>query len=107
MANEKVLALLGFASKARKLEFGMQKSSESIKNNKSQLIVYACDLSEKSRKEILFFAHNKKVDCLKLLDVTIEELSAAVGRKGGIISVNDKGFANAISKILGGYANDQ
>lgn len=105
--NNKILTLLGFASKAGKLSFGMQKATESINKNKSKLIVMACDVSAKSQKEIIFFAHNKNISTVILREVTIEILSAAVGRKCGIISVCDNGFADAISKTLGGYANDQ
>lgn len=105
--KNKVLTLLGFASKAHKLQFGMAKSSESVKNNKSKLLVCASDISEKTKKEIDFFSHNKNLKWFVLNQVTIDELSAAVGRKCGVISVDDNGFAEAISKILGGCANDQ
>ncbi len=105
--SSKALTLLGFASKAGKLQFGMQKTDESIKKNKTKLIVTACDLSDKSKKEILFFARNKNISVVTLNEVTIEKLSTAVGRKCGIISVNDEGFADAICNTLGGYANDQ
>ena len=94
--NNKVLALLGFASKAGKLSFGM---------NEAKVIIVACDVSAKSQKEINFFSSNKDVKVLTLESITIETVSEAVGRKCGIISVNDSGFADAIS--LGGYANDQ
>lgn len=103
----KVLTLLGFASKSGNLQFGMDKARECIKKNRSKLIVCACDLSPKSQKEIAFFAHNKNIGCIILENITIENLSTAVGKKCGIISVNDNGFANAISKTLGGCANDQ
>ncbi len=95
--TSKTLTLLGFASKAGKLGYGMQKAIEFIKNNKSRLIVTACDLSDKSKKEILFFASNKNVPVVTLNNVTVENLSAAVGRKCGVISVNDNGFADAIN----------
>lgn len=85
----------------------MSKASESVKSNKSRFLICASDVSDKSKKEIAFLAHNKNLNLHTFCDVTIDELSAAVGRKCGIISVNDNGFAQAISKILGGYANDQ
>ena len=93
--QNKTLTLLGFASKAGKLAFGMQKACEALKENKSKLIVCGCDLSKKTQKEINFFACNKNVNVVTL-KVTIENLSAAVGRKCGVISVNDDGFAQAI-----------
>ncbi len=105
--KNKVLTLLGFASKAGRLQFGMAKSIESVKNGKSKLLVYANDVSDKSKKEVKFISHNKNLGCISLEEVTIEELSAAVGRKCGIISVCDNGFAEAILKLLGGCANDQ
>lgn len=107
MQNNKILTLLGFASKAGKLGFGMLQSVECLKKNKAKLIVLAYDVSEKSKKEILFFTHNKNVDTVTLDEVTMETLSAAVGKRCGIISVNDNGFADSICKILGGYANDK
>ncbi len=105
--NSKILTLLGFASKAGKLQYGMAKASESVKVSKSKLLICACDVSDKSKKEVEFISHNKNLEYIILEEVTIEELSAAVGRKCGIISVCDNGFAEAILKLLGGCANDQ
>ena len=93
--NNKTLTLLGFASKAGKLSYGMQKSCEALKNNKTRIIVCAEDISQKTLKEITFFACNKNVKTVTL-NVTVDDLSAAVGRKCGVISVNDDGFAQAI-----------
>ncbi len=102
--NSKILTLLGFASKAGKLSFGMNEARTSLEKNKSKLIVVANDVSEKSQKEIKFFSSNKDVKVIILEDITIKTVSDAVGRTCGIISVNDSGFADA---IIGGYANDQ
>lgn len=108
MQINKTLTLLGFASKALKLEYGMQKSIEALKKNRSKLIVTASDLSEKSKKEILFYANKQNIRLLTL-DVTVENLSTAVGRKCGVISVNDNGFADAIfnNQEANSNANDQ
>ncbi len=108
MQISKALTLLGFAAKALKLEYGMQKSIEAIKKNRSKLIVTANDLSEKSKKEILFYATKQNVRLLTL-EVTVEKLSTAVGRKCGVISVNDNGFADAIfnNQEANSNANDQ
>lgn len=93
--QNKTLTLLGFASKAGKLAYGMQKSCESLKNGKTKLIVCAVDISKKTLKEITFFACSKNVKIVTL-NVTVDGLSAAVGRKCGVVSVNDDGFAQAI-----------
>ena len=103
--NNKCLALLGFACKAGKLGFGMNEAKACLEKGKSKLIVIACDISEKSQKEIKFLSRNKDVNVITLENISINTVSQAVGRKCGIISVNDNGFADAIS--IGGYANDQ
>ena len=103
--NNKILALLGFACKAGKLSFGMNEAKVALEKGKSKLIVVAYDVSAKSQKEIKFFSSNKDIKVITLESISIKTVSEAVGRKCGIISVNDSGFADAIS--IGGYANDQ
>lgn len=106
---DKILTLLGFASKARKLSFGMDASCTAIKRKLSHLVVVAEDVSEKSRKEITFAAAKIQVPVITLKNCNMEKLSHAVGKKGGIISVNQIGFAQSIIKeigLTGGNAND-
>lgn len=100
----KALTLLGFASKAGKLGCGFSKAQELLKKQKSKLIIVACDISEKSKKEILFSAEKNHVEALTLKSIDIFQLSNAVGHKCGIISVNDNGFKEAIKEEI---LNDQ
>lgn len=104
--NSRILTLLGFASKASKLGFGFDSSAEAMKKKKSKLIIVANDISKKTLKEIVFFAEKYQTKHIILEDIDIEHLSKAVGRKCGIITVNDEGFANACVDI-GGNANDK
>ena len=94
--TNKILTLLGFASKAGKLSYGMDASVESIKKSKSKLIITACDISVKSLKEINFHAQKNNVRVVTLEDCNIETLSHAVGKKCGMLSVNDIGFRDGI-----------
>lgn len=96
--TNKILTLLGFASKAGRLSYGMDMTVEAIKNKKSKLIVFANDISEKSRKEIEFYTNKHRTERINL-DCDMETLSYAIGKKCGIVSVNDKGFAEAIGEI--------
>lgn len=105
--TNKILTLLGFAAKAGKLSFGMQMSVDDIKKGKTKLTLIASDVSQKSQKEVMFFSHNKNISVITLKDITIDDISNAVGKKCGIISVKDNGFADAISNIIGGNADDQ
>ncbi len=99
--NDKILTLLGFASKSGNLSFGADSVKESLKRSKAKLVIIASDISDKSSKEIHFFSDKENVPVINA-EYTIETLSHATGKKGGIISVNEKGFADAIK---GGNAN--
>ncbi len=107
--KNKLLTLLGFATKAGKLSFGFEAALGAIKQKKAKLIIIAEDISEKSRKEILFFAEKGNIKSICLKGIDIKALSDAIGRKCGILSVNDKNFADACveTDVLGGNANDQ
>lgn len=106
MPNEKALTLLGFASKAKKLSYGMDGTVYALSHGKSELAVVASDISPKSRKEVKFNCEKYGVKFV-LSDATIEELSHAVGKKAGILSVNDNGFAESVCGIYeGGNANN-
>ncbi len=100
MSDGKILTLLGFASKAGKLSFGFDSSVEAIKKGKSALIAVAIDISPKTLKEIAFFAEKYRVKHIILEGIDIKAVSDAVGRKCGIISVNDKGFADACGRTI-------
>ena len=107
--TKKILTLLGFAAKSGSLSYGMDSTVSSIKANKSRAVVMATDISTKSKKEIHFHAGNKNVSVINFNNIDIETLSKAVGRKCGIISINDSSFADAVCKALttGGNANEQ
>ncbi len=102
--NNKILSLLGFASKSGNLSFGFASCMEALKQRKSKLIVCAFDISLKTQKEALFHAHKFGVDVLTLNATDIFTLSNSVGHKCGIISVNDIGFAKSLKEEI---INDQ
>ncbi len=108
--TDKALTLLGFAAKAGKLSYGMDAAKTALKQNKSRLILSAEDVSPKSQKEAAFFAEKNNTRFVVAARVDIFTLSKAVGRKCGIVSVNDSGFADALLKAViseGVNANDK
>lgn len=108
MKSEKVLSLLGFAAKAGKLSCGSFAATGSIRKGKAKAAVISGDISEKSRKEICFYAAQKNIPVIILRDFDIQAVSSAVGRKCGILSVNDSSFAGAVLAAVqtGGNANE-
>ncbi len=98
--NSKIFGLLGFASKAGKLSYGMAATLETMGKKKSFLVIAASDVSEKSQKEISFSCQKYNVNIIHP-DADMDALSVAIGRRCGIISVNDKGFADAVLEQCG------
>ena len=107
--NNKVLTLLGFASKAGKLSYGQREIKNSICSSKAHLAVICGEISPKSHKEISFYALKKSVPIMFLNDISTAALSKAVGRSCKAVSVNDASFADALIKqrSTGGNANDK
>ena len=95
--NNKILSLLGFCSKAGKMSYGMNNTVEALKRGVSKLTIAAADTSDKSKKELIFHAKKYGIESL-VLELTADELSHAVGFRCSVLSVNDKGFADAIMK---------
>ncbi len=94
--NSKILALLGFASKSGKLSYGMSSTEEALKKGVSELVIIACDTSEKSKKEVIFKANKYNIESIVLIGCTALQLSHSIGRTCSVLSVNDTGFAQAI-----------
>lgn len=95
----KTLGLLSICRKAGKLTLGMDPVKDSMRNGSALCVLVAQDTSEKSRKEILFFAQQDEVPVYSL-DATIEDVWASLGRKAGIISVSDSGFTKKLKTML-------
>ncbi len=96
--NSKTLTLLGFCSKAGRMSYGMDATVASIKKGTAKLVVIAFDVSPKSVKEITFNTQGR-LKIITLNDCDMQTLSHAIGRKCGILSVNDSGFAEAVEKV--------
>ena len=98
--DDKVLTVLGFASKAGKLSFGFDAACSALSQKKSKLLLIANDISHKSKKEVLFFGEKFKTTAIVLENYDSETVSHAVGRKCGIISVNDESFSQGLISAI-------
>lgn len=98
--NDKILTLLGFASKAGKLSYGFDTVKTALTQDKSKLVLMANDVSPKTQKEINFFSGKSKAQCIVLENYNKETVSHAVGRKCGVISVNDSSFADGLLSAI-------
>ncbi len=98
--NDKFLTLLGFAAKSGNLSYGMNSATASVNSGRAKLMLVCSDISDKSRKEITFQCKNKGVKVINLDDYNIEAVSGAIGKRCGILSINDSSFANSVLRGL-------
>lgn len=97
----KVLGMLGIASKAGKLVTGYDACQEAIQKKKIALVLIAEDTSERTQKNIL--QEGKKREVPILVYGTIEENSKAIGKRNkAIIGIKDVSMATQIQKMIDG-----
>jgi len=95
--EEKQLKLLGLARRAGKISYGADGVISDIKKHKTRLIVFAGDISERTRSEILRNAG--EIPVLNL-SVSKEILGNAVGTKPTVtLSLNDSNFKKGILEV--------
>lgn len=102
--SNKILTLLGFCRKAGKLIVGTMRVTERIKENKPCLVMLAEDVSAKTKKELEFYAGNKKSVVVSVPFDTLT-VSKAIGTKAGVIATYDEGFKKAISTQISNLEN--
>lgn len=92
-----VLNLLSMARRAGQLELGMDPAKDAVRGRRCTLVCIASDLSDKSKKEILFVCSEANIELLELPE-SMDDFGSALGKRVGIIAVCDSGFAKAVRK---------
>ena len=91
--------LLTMCKKAGRLVTGMDMAKDACRNGTAFAVFAASDLSEKSLKEIMFHCGQGGVP-LYAAGMTMDEIGTVLGKRSGIITVTDKGFAKGLTKDL-------
>ena len=107
MNLSKVLTLIGFAYKSRKMVSGEGITLEAIKKNTVKLVFLASDASENTRKRIKDKCSYRDIPVSEELDRL--QIGNAIGKdERVVIGITDEGFSQSMLKLLGGgaYAKD-
>ncbi|MCD8025814.1 MAG: ribosomal L7Ae/L30e/S12e/Gadd45 family protein [Clostridiales bacterium] len=104
--NDRILSLLGICRRAGKLVIGADPSADSIIKRKSRLIIFAKDFSKNSCKPVLSAAHQAGVKVLEI-NRSKEQLSLALGKLCGVLSIEDKGFSDKLTELINSEMNEQ
>lgn len=101
MSNKKILGLIGFAAKARKICFGADSVEQQVKKKKVYLVLVARDASERTKDK--FKKLCKEYDIKIIIDGEIQMLSKAIGKSNkAIIGIEERNLASEIQKINDG-----
>lgn len=103
VSKKKLVGLLGFAARARKLVCGTDLCRDEIRRGKLRFTLVASDASTNTKKRIADACkyYETKLCCIPL---TADELSHTIGKSANItvIGVTDTNFINGITALATG-----
>lgn len=99
--ERKLLSLLGFAARARKLIAGSDLTRDGIRRGSVLVAVIASDAAENTRKRITDAGAYYDVDIL-LTDIKSGDLGHQIGKSGStaVIGITDMSFAKGIMALF-------
>ncbi|QAT51139.1 50S ribosomal protein L7ae [Caproiciproducens sp. NJN-50] len=100
--NRRLLSLLGIARKAGKLSLGSDAACEAALGGGCPLVLLASDLSPRTARAVSEAAARGKAETA-VLRANMDEIGCAIGKRTGVLAVNDIGFAK---KLLALNAED-
>ncbi len=101
MTNNPALGMLSICRKAGKLIFGFDAVKEAIATGEARLILYAADLSEKTRISMDRVAAREEQPppCVRT-ELTMYDFSLFCPKPTGVLAVMDEGLAKAVLKRI-------
>lgn len=100
MNNERILSLLGIARRAGKISLGHDAAIGAIVRNKAKLCIMSAEASARLQKEMSHAcSYDEKNIGVIVLEESITALSAAVGCKCAVLTVDDEGFSKSILSL--------
>lgn len=93
------LGTIGLCRRAGKLIFGFDAVKDEITkpNSKVSGVILADDLSEKTKKEVLFVCNKYGIDAY-FPEITMDEIKGVIGKFTGILGILDEGLFRSIKK---------
>ena len=101
MMTDNLKGILGLCRRAGKMSIGHDAAVSSIKKRKAFLSITCCDTSERLKKEIEDECsyQNRNIPYVDA-NFDMKELSLCIGTRAGVISIDDRGFAQKLNTIL-------
>lgn len=93
----KLTDMFGLCKRAGKLVTGFDAVKDSIRKGKAWVVIIASDLSEKTIKELEYNLEDTDTPLYRAQE-TLDEINFALGRRTGVISIEDENLAKASVK---------
>ena len=101
MESNKILRLLGLATRAGKIAFGTESVTESVEKKKAKLVIVASDSAERTKRNFFRICESGNVNIREFGN--IEELSRSIGKENRVvIAIKDINFSNEILRLIDG-----
>lgn len=97
--QSKFISLLSIARKAGRLKFGKDAVQENLLNGRAQLVLLASDISSRSANDVKKICAEHNATILELKE-SMDALYLGVGKRSGIVCVNDEGFAQKLKLLF-------
>lgn len=101
--QKKLLSLFSLSKRAGKLLLGFDTVKEAVGLGKAHAVFLAEDLSEKTKREVLWFCEKAGAQAIPV-PFPMEMVQAEVGKRSGILAVTEDGLEKKIvgeTKISG------
>ena len=97
--NEKLLHLLGIARRAGRLDLGTEAVRDAVRKHRAALVLLASDVSPRTASNTSSSAQQAGIPA-RTIRPTMNEVEAALGKRAGVIAVNDMGFAKKLLALI-------
>lgn len=94
----KLTDMFGLCKRAGKIITGFDPVKESVNKDKAKIVIIAKDLSAKTQKEVLYILRNKNIPLYET-DDTLDEIQFALGRRTGVVAIEDENFAKKAATL--------
>lgn len=98
MPYQKLNGILSICRKAGKMEIGFAPMKEALPTGKVSGVLTAADISPKTYKEVCFYCQKHSIP-VQALELDMNQLGAAIGRKAAVAAVLDAGFFDRIRQL--------
>ncbi len=101
MINDNLKGLLGLCRKAGKMSLGHDATITSIKKRKAKLVITCSDASQRLKNEMQDECNydNRNIPYIDA-NFDMKEFALCINARAGVISIDDRSFAEKIQSIM-------